>query len=198
MTMSPVSSDLPESGAGAGSTSSVKQGSVSSFVPEVDAATVWPHGRSEGREAFDRVLRQGFDLAAQQGCKAWWWADADFADWPLGERATIAALNAWAGSGRRLYLLARDFRRLQAHQPRFVSWRRTWDHVIEVRACPSVSADEMPSCMWAPEWAMRRLDPVRSVAVCGTDAALRTSVRLQIDEVWARAAPSFPATVLGL
>lgn len=92
----------------------------------------------EGRQAFDRALRQAFELAAQQGCKAWWWADADFADWPLGERATVAALNEWAGSGRRLYLLARDFERVPAHQPRFVTWRRTWDHLIEARACPGL------------------------------------------------------------
>ncbi|MBY0466308.1 MAG: hypothetical protein K2W33_15325, partial [Burkholderiales bacterium] len=97
---------------------------------------VLPAGRLEGRDAFDTVLRQAFEAAVKQGWTAWWWADADFADWPLGERATVAALNEWAGSGRRLYLLARDFKRLQAHQPRFVTWRRTWDHLIEARACP--------------------------------------------------------------
>ncbi len=157
-----------------------------------------PAGRLQGREAFDRVLRQAFDAAAQQGWSDWWWADADFADWPLGERATVAALDAWAASGRRLYLLARDFRLVQARQPRFVTWRRTWDHLIEARACPGLSAEDMPSGMWTPQWALNRLDPLRSVAVCGPDGALRAAVRLRFDEVWARAVPAFPSSVLGL
>jgi hypothetical protein len=199
VTMPLPSAELPEPGDDVGSTRSVIQGGVPpANVPDVEPPTVWPSGRIEGRQAFDRALRQAFELAAQQGCKAWWWADADFADWPLGERATVAALNEWAGSGRRLYLLARDFKRVQAHQPRFVTWRRTWDHLIEARACPGLSVDDMPSGMWTPEWALNRLDPVRSVAVCGTDAALRTGVRLNLDEAWARATPSFPASVLGL
>ena len=165
---------------------------------DLPAGLTLPTGRLQGREAFDSVLRQAFNAAAQQGWSVWWWADADFADWPLGERATVAALDAWAGSGRRLYLLARDFRHLQARSPRFVTWRRTWDHLIEVRACPGLSAEDMPSGMWTPQWALNRLDPVRSVAVCGPDAALRTGVRLRFDEIWARAAPAFPASVLGL
>lgn len=192
--------------AGSGSARSVSQGSVPERVPErafegvpgVDVPTMWPSRRIEGRHAFDRVLRQAFELAAQQGCTAWWWADADFTDWPLGERATLAALDAWPRSGRRLYLLARHFNRVQAHQPRFVTWRRTWDHLIEARACPAVAADDIPSGIWTPQWALKRLDPVRSVAVCGTDVALRAGLRLQMDETWARATPAFPASVLGL
>lgn len=165
---------------------------------DVPAALALPAGRLQGREAFERALRQAFDAAAQQGWATWWWADADFADWPLGERATVAALDAWASSGRRLHLLARDFRLVQARQPRFVTWRRRWDHLIEARACPQLSAQDMPSGVWSPQWALSRLDPVDSVMVCGTDAAWRTGLRLRLDEVWARSAPAFPASVLGL
>lgn len=152
----------------------------------------------QGRVAFDSALRQAFDAAAQQGWSAWWWADADFADWPLSERATVAAFDAWASSGRKLYLLARDFRCVQARQPRFVAWRRTWDHLIEARACPGMSVEDMPSGMWTPQWALNRLDPLHCVAVCGIEAALRTGVRQRFDEVWARSTPTFPASVLGL
>ena len=159
---------------------------------------VLPAGRKQGRAEFELTLRRAFEAAAQEKWSAWWWADADFDDWPLGERSTIEALNAWAGSGRRLTLLARDFRSVQANQPRFVSWRRTWDHLIEARACPGLSADDMPSAMWTPTWALNRLDPLRSVAVCGTDAAMRACMRLRLEEVWARSSPAFPASVLGL
>lgn len=164
----------------------------------VHAGLTLPAGRLQGREAFDHTLRQAFEAAAQQGWSAWWWVDADFADWPLGERATLAALNAWAGSGRRLHLLARDFRLVQARHPRFVTWRRTWDHLIEARACPSVSAEDMPSGIWSPQWALSRLNTVDCVTVCGADAAWRVRVHQLMAEAWSRATPSFPASTLGL
>lgn len=173
----------------------VPQGSPAG-VP-VGALTL-PSGRLQGRDAFECALRQAFEAAAQQGWSAWWWVDADFADWPLGEQATLAALNAWACSGRRLHLLARNFRLVQARHPRFVTWRRTWDHLIEARACPSVPTEDMPSGMWTPQWALSRLNTVDCVTVCGADAAWRVRVHQPMAEAWSRATPSFPASTLGL
>lgn len=56
-----------------------------------------PLGRHEGRLAFADLVRQSIAVADAQGWREWWWCDADFADWPLGERAVIESLERWVG-----------------------------------------------------------------------------------------------------
>ncbi|REM17800.1 hypothetical protein DSI34_00615, partial [Mycobacterium tuberculosis] len=73
-------------------------------------------------------------------------------DWPLGERATIEAMQAWSASGRRLMLLAQRFDILERGHARFVSWRRMWDHIIECRATGKAAGSEVPSAIWTPTW----------------------------------------------
>jgi hypothetical protein len=60
-------------------------------------------GRFEGREAFrQNVVRDALACAAREGWRELILSDADFHDWPLGERAVIDSLGAWARSGRSL------------------------------------------------------------------------------------------------
>ena len=59
-----------------------------------------PEGAFDGRQAFISHLRTAFAAAAEQGWKDIVLSDADFLDWPLGEREVIDALQAWAASGR--------------------------------------------------------------------------------------------------
>ena len=85
-----------------------------------------PEGRGSGRLDFEAAIRQGLAAAAAQGWNSIVLCDADFADWPLGERAVVDALNRWARRGRTLKMLARHYDQLRLQHPRFVQWRVTW------------------------------------------------------------------------
>ncbi|MFS2099715.1 hypothetical protein ACCC97_12180 [Variovorax sp. Varisp85] len=155
-------------------------------------------GRFDGREAFDAILRAALSAAAREGWKEIVFSDPDFADWPLGERASIEALQAWSASGRRFVLLAQRFDVLERGHARFVPWRRMWDHIIECRATGKAADSEVPSAIWTPTWFVHRIDPERSRGVSGTDAPARRALRDSIDECWRIARPAFPASTLGL
>lgn len=157
-----------------------------------------PEGRFDGRESFDALLRNALSAAAEQGWKEIVFSDPDFADWPLGERATIEAMQAWSASGRRLMLLAQRFDILERGHARFVSWRRMWDHIIECRAIGKAAGSEVPSAIWTPTWFVHRIDPERSRGVSGTESRARRELREAIDECWRLGRPAFPASTLGL
>ncbi len=51
-----------------------------------------PSGRFEGREAFQKLVRDALACAAQEGWRELIVSDANFHDWPLGERAVVESL----------------------------------------------------------------------------------------------------------
>ena len=157
-----------------------------------------PDGPFDGRVAFDAHLRSAFDAAAQQGWREIVFSDPGFADWPLGERRSIAALQAWAASGRSLLLLAEDFQVFDRSHARFVEWRRLWSHVVDARACSGAGAPSVPSLILTPTWSLHRIDPERSRGVCSSDARARRDLRESFDERWRQGRPAFPASTLGL
>ncbi len=126
------------------------------------------------------------------------WSDASFADWPLGERAVVESLNAWAGTGRHLVILAHSYESVLRYQPRLVVWRKTWDHIIECRLCKNLDASELPSALWSPQWAMRRLDLVRSTGVANLEPQRRVLLKEELDECRRQSSSGFSATTLGL
>lgn len=156
------------------------------------------NGPFSGPKAFAQTIRVALARAAQEDWPAMVWSDANFEDWPLGERAVSESLQAWAGSGRQLLLLARSYDSVIRYQPRFVTWRKTWDHIIECRVCKNIDASEMPSALWSPHWAMRRLDLVRSTGVAGLEPARRVLLKEELDERRRQSSPGFSATTLGL
>lgn len=155
-------------------------------------------GSFSGSKAFAQTIRAALARAAAEDWPAMVWSDATFEEWPLGERSVTESLQAWAGSGRRLLLLARSYDSVIRYQPRFVTWRRTWDHIIECRVCKNIDASEMPSALWSPHWAMRRLDLVRSTGVADLEPARRVLLKEELDECHRQSSPGFPATTLGL
>ncbi|WPG39877.1 hypothetical protein [Variovorax sp. EBFNA2] len=168
-------------------------------MPGEGAIPVLIEGRFDGREAFADLVRSALSAAAHQGWNEIVFSDPDFADWPLGERASIEALQAWSASGRRLLLLARRFDLVERGHARFVTWRRTWDHIIECRAAGRTgAAEEVPSALWASTWCLHRIDAERSRGVCSSEARARRDLRESFDECWRQGRPAFPASTLGL
>jgi len=165
--------------------------------PSSGAITL-PEGRLQGRNDFIELVRQAVSTAAAQGWVKMVWCDPDFADWPLGERSLIEDLQAWSASGRSLHLLAQDFATLRQRHPRFVQWRVTWSHLVEARATGRAAGGELTSAIWTPGWTMERLDPKHNVVVATTDPTRRVALGESLDALWHRAAPSFPASTLGL
>lgn len=157
-----------------------------------------PTGRLQGRQVFVDTVRLAFEVAADQGWNHITLSDADFADWPLGERAVVDALNRWARRGRTLKMLARHYDQLRLLHPRFVQWRVTWSHLVEAHACQGAAGAELPSAICSPVWTLERLDPLRNTLVASGDAERRVALQERVNECWHRSTPSFPASQLGL
>lgn len=155
-------------------------------------------GRFTGRTEFQQLVRDALARAAGEGWREIVLCDASFEDWPLGEPAVAQSLQAWSTAGRRCTLLARSYDALAARHPRFVTWRRTWSHLIEARACAFADPLDLPSAFWSPVWVLQRVDPVRSSGISGSEPQRRLRLRESLDEWLARSAPAFPATTLGL
>lgn len=173
------------------------EGTAPAASPAGSAHPAW-EGHFNGREDFRALVRQALVQAASQGWQRLVLCDASFADWPLGERAVAESLQAWSRTGRSFVMLARNYDAVVRNHARFVTWRRQWSHIIDCRACSFADPLELPSAILGGNWALRRLDPVRSAGVAGTDAAPRLTLREDLDEWLRRSSPAFPSTTLGL
>ncbi len=169
-----------------------------SVVNSVESSEPSMGGRFSGPKEFAQLVRDALARAAHEGWPAMVWSDANFENWPLGERVVADALQEWSRSGRTLLMLAHSFDTVIRYQPRFVTWRKTWDHLIECRLCKTIDASEMPSALWSPHWAMRRLDLVRSTGVADLEPARRVLLKEELDECHRQSSPGFSATTLGL
>jgi hypothetical protein len=167
-------------------------------APGPSDATGLPQGRFDGRRAFQQLVRDALATAAREGWRELVLCDADFADWPLGERAVAQSLNDWSATGRRCVLLARRWDEVPRLHARFVTWRQTWSHIVEAHGCRSADPLELPSAIWSPGWVLQRLDPVHCIGVTGSEPERRLLLREQLDEWLLRSSPAFPATTLGL
>jgi hypothetical protein len=161
-------------------------------------AAALPSGRFTGRKDFQQMIRDALACAAREGWRQLILSDADFADWPLGERAVCESLQAWSASGRHCTLLACRYDEMAVRHARFVSWRRTWSHIIDARACASADPLELPSAIWSPGWVMQRVDPERCNGYSGAEPERRLLLKENLQEWLAKSGPSFAATTLGL
>jgi hypothetical protein len=155
-------------------------------------------GRFSGPTAFAQLVRDALDHAARDGWKEIILSDATFEDWPLRERSVVESLQAWSASGRHLIMLATRFDEVIRHHPRFVSWRKTWGHIIDCRVCRVAAPTDFPSALWSREWFLHRIDPQRSTGVCGTERERSAALREVVDEKIRNSSPGFPISTLGL
>ena len=166
-------------------------------TPQADAQPL-PSGRFECRVAFQQLVRDALACAAREGWREIIMCDANFADWPLGERAVAESLQAWSKTGRQVTLLAKRYDEVVRRHARFVSWRGTWSHIIEARACTGADPLELPSAIWSPGWVMHRLDPERCNGYSGAEPERRLALRESLNEWLGKSSPAFPASTLGL
>lgn len=144
-----------------------------------------PVGRFSSREAFQQMVRDAIATAARDGWKEIVISDANFHDWPLGERSVVEALQDWAHGSRRFTMLACSYDDVIRRHARFVRWRGTWDHIINCRRSPAADPLDIPSALWSPHWVMQRLDPERCVGVAGFEPDRRVLLRETLNE-WVR------------
>lgn len=157
-----------------------------------------PQGRFGGPTEFAELVRTAFAAAAAQGWRDIIICDSTFEDWPLGERAVVQSLQDWSKSGRKLTMLAKNYNEVMRRHARFVTWRRTWAHIVECRANAAISHEDMPSALWSPVWVFQKLDMARCTGVSGSEAARKVALKERLDECLKLSSPSFAATTLGL
>jgi hypothetical protein len=155
-------------------------------------------GRFAGRVAFAGLVRDAFRVAAAEGWQTITVADPDFADWPLGEREVAQCLNDWARSGRSFVMLAGSYDEVVRRHARFVTWRRTWAHLVDCRATAAMRSEDLPSALWSPGWVFERLHLQKCTGTAGGEAARRLGLRERLAEPLRRSTPSFAAHTLGL
>ena len=171
---------------------------VPSPGPNASAAPAAPSTRFAGRTEFQQRVRDLLAQAAQQAWQELILADADFADWPLGERAVAESLQAWSKSGRKLVMMAIHYDEVQRRHARFVTWRRTWSHIVECWRCSSAERTDFPSALWTPSMALIRLEPEHCTGLYTAEARRRTELKEQLAEWQRKSSPGFPASTLGL
>ena len=155
-------------------------------------------GRFSGPRDFSALIRLAFATAAAQGWREIILSDSNFEDWPLGERAVAQSLNDWSRSGRKLTMVAKNYDEVMRRHARFVTWRRTWAHIVECRKNTYLSADDWPSGLWSPVWVVQRLDLAHCTGVAGSEPARRVMLKERLDECLRKSSPGFPVTTLGI
>jgi hypothetical protein len=160
--------------------------------------------RFSSRADFQRLLVETLAWVAEQGCRelhAW---DASFADWPLSDAAALAALGAWAKSGRQLHLLALQYDDIAWRHPRFVRWRRDYAHCVTARAIdPELRLEGAPESLLLASGAestlaLRLFDRHLWRGEISRDAGERQRGLEWFDALAQRSSQSFAPTTLGL
>ena len=163
-----------------------------------DTAKPLPSGPFHGIEEFRQLVRDALAAAASEGWRLIILSDPGFEDWPLGERAVAQSLMDWSKTGRKCILLARRWDDVMRRHARFVTWRKTWAHIIEARGCPSAGPLDLPSAIWTPTWVLERRDIDNSRGHTGSEPDRRLALRENLNEWLSKSSPSFPSATIGL
>lgn len=152
-----------------------------------------------GRGDFLAAWRLAMGHLADFGCREIYLCDSSYADWPLGEIATIELFNRWAMSHRKLFVLAAQFDTITRQHPRWVNWRRTWSHVVHCRQVCDADITSIPSMMLAPgTLSLRVHDPVNFRGRLAFTRPEEVRDWDDLDAFLQRSHESFPVTSLGL
>ena len=151
------------------------------------------------RAEFVDAVRASFAIAAHEGAREILLVDADFADWPLNDRAVIDSLAGWVDSRRSLLLFAHSFDELARRHPRFVEWRRQWAHAVRCRNDPELEAAELPTLVLVPGvTCVRLVDRVHHRGTASNRPVDMAECQEAVDALLQRSVEAFPVTTLGL
>jgi len=151
------------------------------------------------RAEFSDAIRSSFAIAAHEGAPEIVLVDADFADWPLNERAVIESLSAWVDSRRSLLLFGDSFDELARRHSRFVEWRRQWAHAVRCRNDPELEASQLPTLVLVSGVSCVRLvDRAHHRGTVSNRLLDMAECRQAVDALLQRSVEAFPVTTLGL
>jgi hypothetical protein len=153
---------------------------------------------TETRSEFVDLLRETLMQALKSGAREIVLADVDFRDWPLNEPAVVDALTLWTRPHHRLQLLALRFDDVAQRHPRFVQWRRTYDHLVQAAAPQNLPESDFPAMLLTPQAVVEVLDRSSWRARASTEPLDLERCRHQLDALLQRSVPAFSATTLGL
>jgi hypothetical protein len=154
----------------------------------------------DSRKAFHEAVTWGFREAIGQGARRIVCVDANFADWPWDDAATLQALAGWLRQPhRRLDLLARSYAEVPRRSPRFNAWRRDWMHAITAWQIPDDWTEELP-CLLVSDGAVsvQLIDNVHWRGRARQDSRAARQWIETVDVVLQRSEQAFAVKPLGL
>lgn len=157
-------------------------------------------GRIDGWREFSERVSSVLSWAADKALDLTM-SDADFHAWPLGERAVVSALDAWAlaHTGTTLHMLLASGDVLGRVHPRWVSWRQTHGHRVHAALAPDEFVEQVPTMLLLGDvLGLRMLDTRLGAGVWSSDRATLHAWREGVDVILQRSTCSLPVTTLGL
>lgn len=128
-------------------------------------------------------------------------SDKDFQAWPLGQRSVVAALQSWAMAHRQVQMqvLLAHSDRVAVQHPRWINWRQSWAHRVQVWQADDDQRDQVPTVLLVGKVLGLRLhDPQRGQGVWTRDAATVQRWQDEFDVILQRSVSALPVTTLGL
>ena len=150
--------------------------------------------------SFAAAVHWGVAQAVARGARRIVFVDRDFAAWPLDEPSLIDALGAWLRRPQReLVLLGATFDEVPRRHPRFLSWRRYWQHVVPAWQAPEEARAGLPTLLLDDGPVLvQLLDGVHWRGRAGLDAQAAHLQREEVDALLQRSAPGLAVNWLGL
>ena len=154
----------------------------------------------DSRSSYHAAIAWGLAQAVAQRARRIVCVDADFADWPWDDAASLEALAGWLRlPQRRLELLARSYDDLPRRSPRFNAWRRDWSHAIACWQLPQDWTEELPSVLACDDSvSVQLIDKVHWRGRVRLDGRSARQWLETIDVVLQRSEPAFAVRTLGL
>ncbi len=161
-------------------------------------------GRIEGWTDWAERVREVLALAGEQPASLMM-IDEDFAHWPLGEIASVQALERWSlasSRGMRCSLLAHTWDDFARRHPRWLRWRATWAHKVECRGWQQEELSSMlmpkPTLILQGTMGLQMLDAEHGIGLWSRRPATLAGWWQLGDAISQRSVETMPVTTAGL
>jgi hypothetical protein len=153
----------------------------------------------QSQQSFQAAVHAAVREALLQRARRLVLLDEDYEPWALDDPALLDDLTAFARlPGRTILIIGRRFEGLARRCPRFVAWRRTWGHAVEVRR-PVDDEARCPTLLLVDRaWAVELLDRVRWRGRVSQNDPRTVILADEVDAFAQRTEPTFGVTTLGL